>query len=195
MYNYQIRFDRAFYVLAGIMITFSACKKQDSISSENNDVSSSDFIAVAAEAASASAMIADSVYLVQPCAKGSSRDTISEETLLPSISSYIETNYPEYVFSKAYSISDASDNITEFVVVIYYNDKPVGLEFDESGVFVKTLEQREKSDLHGRGWHQGGRFGARGVPKGYYRSFCLAFHRTRIPDHESHFRYFAESLC
>jgi hypothetical protein len=44
------------------------------------------------------------------------------------------------------------------VVVIYYNSNPVGLQFDSSGTFVKVLEQREKGDLNGAGWHNGGRF-------------------------------------
>jgi hypothetical protein len=42
--------------------------------------------------------------------------------------------------------------------VIYYNNKPVGLQFDSAGTFVRVLEQREKRDLHGSGHHHGGLF-------------------------------------
>ncbi|KIO78282.1 hypothetical protein TH53_04510 [Pedobacter lusitanus] len=45
-----------------------------------------------------------------------------------------------------------------YLVVISFNGKPVGLTFDADGVFKKVLEQREKRDLTGIGWHVGGRF-------------------------------------
>jgi hypothetical protein len=59
-------------------------------------------------------------------------------------------------------IKNSSESVTGYVVVIYYNDKPVGIQFDANGTFVKVLEQREKEDLEGNGWHHGGRFEGRG---------------------------------
>ncbi len=44
------------------------------------------------------------------------------------------------------------------MVIINYNGKPVGLEFKADGTFVKVLEQRERGDINGNGWHLGGRF-------------------------------------
>ena len=79
-----------------------------------------------------------------------------------SASDYLSSNYSGYTFGKAFSIVDNSGTITGYVIVIYYNDNPVALEFDASGTFVKVLEQREKDDLDGKGWHRGGRFEKRG---------------------------------
>lgn len=160
--NYQMKFDRAFYFLAVMVTVLLSCKKENSGLSDASLTSTSDFIAVAAEVAAVSGAVTDSVYLVQPCSKGSSRDTIAQASLLSGITSYLETNYAGYTFHKAYSISDSQGTVTGYVAVVYYNDKPVGVQFDSSGNFVKTLEQREKGDLTGRGWHHGGRFGDRG---------------------------------
>lgn len=33
--------------------------------------------------------------------------------------------------------------------------------FDASGILVRVLEQREKGELNGKGWHEGGCFGNR----------------------------------
>ncbi len=43
--------------------------------------------------------------------------------------------------------------------------KTVGVLFDSNGNFVRILEQREKGDLNGKGWHIGGRFEDRGGMK------------------------------
>jgi hypothetical protein len=58
----------------------------------------------------------------------------------------------------------SASGVIGYVAVVYFNDKPVGLQFDASGNFLKVLEQRERGDLQGKGWHNGGRFDGRGHP-------------------------------
>src|SRR5205814_1005872 len=155
--NIQIRFERPFYFLAVLIAGLTSCKKDNSLSSSTTSTSAT--IAVAASlSASVAAASVDTVYLVQPCAHGSTRDSIAESALPAAITAYLQANYSGYTFSKAFSIVNSSGTITGYVAVVYYNNKPVGLQFDSSGNFVKTLEQREKGDLDGDGWHHGGRF-------------------------------------
>jgi hypothetical protein len=81
------------------------------------------------------------------------------QSALPSVvTAYLTVNYQGYGFNKAFALTNSSSAITGYVVVIYYNNKPVGLQFDSTGAFVKVLEQREKDDLNGPGFHHGGRF-------------------------------------
>ena len=149
----------SYLVIAGIAV-LSACKKENAASSLNptgTALSSSSVIAAAASV-SASGASTDSVYIVQPCARGSQRDSISQGDLPAAVTSYLTANYSGYTFGKAFSIINSSGTITGYVAVIYYNNNAVGIEFDSSGNFVKVLEQREKGDLDGKGWHNGGRF-------------------------------------
>lgn len=156
--------------LKGISIAFAAgsllissCNKDYSGSSANNNTSTSSTIAVAANVTGTdSANTTDSIYIMQPCARGSKRDSIAQTALPANVSDYLSSNYSSYTFGKAFSLVNSSGAITGYVVVIYYNDNPVGLQFDSAGEFVKVLEQREKGDLDGDGWHRGGRFEARG---------------------------------
>ncbi len=156
----QKPFEGHFFVLALASIAFVSCNKDISGSSAGTSASST--IAVAANVSGSVAAAGDSVYIVQPCAPGSKRDSIAESALPSAVSSYLSSNYSGYTFSKAFSIVSRAGNTTGYVVVIYYNNNPVGIEFNSAGEFVRVLEQREKGDLEGKGWHHGGRFENRG---------------------------------
>lgn len=106
----------------------------------------------------------DSVYVVHTCDKGQRRDSVAASALPATLSSYLTTNYSGYVFTKAFAVKDTLGNVKGYVVIINYNSKPVALQFSANGTFVKVLEQREKGDLQGAGWHKGGRFEKRGNP-------------------------------
>ena len=144
------------YVSFFASAVFVSCKKNDiSATGTAGEASTSATIAVAA---SASTAFTDSVYLLQPCERGSRRDTISESNLPATVSAYISSNYSGSVFHRAFALKNSSGTVTGYVAVIYFNDKPVGLQFDSDGNFQKVLEQRERGDLEGGGWHHGGRF-------------------------------------
>lgn len=103
----------------------------------------------------------DSLLIIQPCGSGRHRTVVDSASLPTLITTYLTTNYAGYTFAKAFSVKDSSGTVTGYAVVIYYNNKPVGLLFDATGNFVKVLEQREPGDRDGDGWHHGGRFGGR----------------------------------
>jgi hypothetical protein len=153
----QISLVKTFYALSAAIIVVS-CNKNDLSSSGASPVSPSNTIAVAASSTSTTAGTTDSVYLIQPCQRHEHRDSIAQSALPSSITSYISSNYSGSGFAKAFALKNSSSMITGYVVVIYYNNNPVGLQFDSNGNFVKVLEQREKADLDGPGWHHGGRF-------------------------------------
>jgi len=56
------------------------------------------------------------------------------------------------------STSGGSSTDSVYIAIIRFNNKPVALEFKADGTFKKVLEQREKKDLNGNGWHLGGLF-------------------------------------
>jgi hypothetical protein len=153
----QISLVTTFYALSAVIIVVS-CNKNDLSSSGVSLVSPSNTIAVAASSTTSTAGNIDSVYLVQPCQRHEHRDSITQSALPSSIDTYISSNYSGYSFGKAFVLKNNSSTITGYVVVVYYNNNPVGLQFDSNGNFVKVLEQREKGDLDGPGWHHGGRF-------------------------------------
>lgn len=153
----QISLVQTFCALSIASIIVS-CNKNDVSNSGASSISASNTIAVAASSTSGVAGTTDSIYLVQPCQRHEHRDSIAESALLSSITSYLSSNYGGYIFAKAFALENSSSAITGYVVVIYYNNNPVGLQFDSSGNFVKVLEQREKGDLDGPGFHHGGRF-------------------------------------
>lgn len=159
----QQRLKGSFYALAAMVIAITSCSKD--VDTSSTEISSSDAIAVLAnESASVSSTLrtsADSVYIMQSCKRGESREIVAEASLPSAATDYLSANYAGYTFNKAYAIKSSDLTTTGYVVVIYYNDKPVGLQFDVNGNFVKVLEQREKGDFNGRGWHRGGRFDGR----------------------------------
>ena len=156
----QISLSRAGYVLIAAAI-IASCNKND-LSSSAVPLSSSNTIAVAASSTVSTSGSTDSVYLMQPCQRGEKRDSIAQSDLPSSITSYISTNYSGSTLKKAFALKNSASTVIGYVVVVYYNDKPVGLQFDSAGNFVKVLEQREKGDLDAPGgFHHGGRFDGR----------------------------------
>jgi hypothetical protein len=155
-----ISLSRAGYLLLAAAI-MTSCNKND-LSSSAVPVPSSNTIAVAASSTVSTSGSTDSVYLMQPCQRGETRDSLAQSALPSSVSSYISTNYNGSTFKKAFALKNSASSVIGYVVVIYYNDKPVGLQFDSAGNFVKVLEQREKGDLNTPGgFHHGGRFEGR----------------------------------
>lgn len=140
-----------------------ACKKSaDNASSEDitapsaATISATGAISISSLISTAATAPADSVYLVGCFSGKVKKDTVAFASLPTAIGTYLQTNYATYVFKKAFKVTDNAG--TAYVVVIKFNDKPIGLKFDASGNFIKVLEQREGRDLRGKGWHDGGRF-------------------------------------
>jgi len=127
-----------------------------SSSSGASTTSTSSTIAVATDSSSA-----DSVYIIQSCAKGYYRDSVGASGLPDSITSFLNSNYPGYSFLKAFEIRDSAGTIGGYVVIVSFDGKPVGLLFTAEGSLVQVLEQREAGDLSNRGWHEGGHFSGR----------------------------------
>jgi hypothetical protein len=146
---------RVAYALS-LAFLITSCQKEG-VTSSSTGTSTAATIAVAATESGVTAA-ADSVYILQNCGRGGHRDSIAQADLLSSITTYIDANYAGSTFHKAFAIKNSSGTISGYVVIIFYNDKPVGLQFDANGTFVKVLEQRERGDLDGPGHHRGGRF-------------------------------------
>jgi hypothetical protein len=145
-------------IAAGLFIVLiSACNKELSrgASSPGNQDSNAGaaIIAVAADSAGT-----DSVYILQTCAPGYFRDSISASGLPDSASAYLSSNYGGYSFLAAFVIKDSAGTIGGYVAIIRYNGKPVAVLFNANGQFARVLEQRQRGDLQDQGWHHGGRF-------------------------------------
>ena len=102
----------------------------------------------------------DAVFIVNTAPEDATRDSVTAADLPASISTYLSTNYSGYTLKKAFKVS-LNGSLDSYIVVIFYNGKPVGLKFDAEGNFVRVFEQRERGDLRGRGWKRGGRFDGR----------------------------------
>jgi hypothetical protein len=154
-YTYLIA---AFLMIAGA----TSCQKEISGNADITGVlattSTSSTIAVAGDGSGSGSATKDSVYIINPCEKGIHRDPVEASSLSATIQTYLATNYSGYAFTKAFAVKDTAGTVKGYVVIISFNGKPVGLEFKADGTFVKVLEQREKSDINGPGWHNGGRF-------------------------------------
>lgn len=100
----------------------------------------------------------DSVYVIGCYSGKVKKDTVAQSGLPTGIGTYLTANYAGFTFKRAYKITDASNTLTAYIVIVKFNKKPVGLKFDASGNFVKVLEQREGKDLRGKGWHEGGEY-------------------------------------
>jgi len=145
-------------LISTVLFAAVSCSKEmsssgGSTSTVNTTTSTSGTIVVATGSSGA-----DSVYILQQCDNGYFRDSVAATSLPDSITAYLTANYSGYVFEKAYEIKDSAGTIGGYVVIISFNGKPVGLLFDASGNFQRVLEQREGGDIHGEGWHYGGRF-------------------------------------
>jgi hypothetical protein len=158
----QLKTITAYFIAAVLIAGATSCKKEVSNNIEDNTVlattSTSSTIAVAADGTSSNGSAADSVYIINPCNKGTHRDAVEAAALPASIQTYLSTNYSGNTFNKAFAVKDTTGAVKGYVVIINYNGKPVGLEFKADGTFVKVLEQRERSDINNNGWHPGGRF-------------------------------------
>src|SRR5258708_16653861 len=104
-----------------MLATFTSCKKDVS---NTGTVNSTSTIAVAASESAAAANPSagtDSVYIVQPCNRNQTRNSISETDLPAAITTYLAANYSGYSFAKAFSIATNSGVTDAYVVVIFYN--------------------------------------------------------------------------
>lgn len=161
-FNNMIHYSIA---LLATIITFSSCQKDFSgnLPNANNNSpansSSSGAIAVALNGSSTSnGSSEDSVYVVHQCEKGQKRDSLAFSSLPAAVQSYLNNTYAGFTPLKAFVIKDTLGNVKGYIAIIRFNDKPVALEFKADGSFKKVLEQREKGDLNGNGWHLGGLF-------------------------------------
>jgi hypothetical protein len=145
--------------LSAAVISFASCKKDSSLETPATQVNQSTIALTQAIAVSASTSgSGDSVYIVGTCASHHHTDSIAFSSLPSAVATYLSANYAGYTPQKAFTDKDAAGAVAGYVVVISFNDKPVGLKFDATGAFVRVLEQREGGDLGGRGFHHGGRF-------------------------------------
>ena len=149
-------------MLATVLLALVSCNKEMSAvngpntAANTSTTSTSPTIAVASDSTGM-----DSVYILQTCDNGFFRDSIGVSGLPDSVLSYLATNYPGYHFQRGFQIKDSAGAAGGYVVIITFNGKPVGLLFDASGHFQRVLEQRERGDMEGEGWHPGGRFADR----------------------------------
>lgn len=152
------------YLIAAFLIIAGATSCQKEISGNANveatllTTSTSSTIAVSGGGSDGGSATKDSVYIINPCEKGTHREPVEPSSLSATIQTYLSTNYTGYTFTKAFAVKDTAGTVKGYVVIISFNGKPVGLEFKADGTFVKVLEQREKGDINGPGWHIGGRF-------------------------------------
>jgi hypothetical protein len=159
----QLKKIPAYFIATAFLIAgATSCKKEVSTNIDNEatvaTTATSSTIAVATDAAGSGGSASDSVYIINPCNKGTHRDSVAAATLPAGVQTYLSTNYSGYNFTKVFVVKDTTGTTKGYVVIINYNGKPVGLEFKADGTFVKVLEQREKADINNNGWHPGGRF-------------------------------------
>ena len=156
---------RSIFILIAAVLGFTACKKEVSTtattSTSTNSISASSTIALPAGQNSTTGSPSDSVYVVHACDDGSKLDSIPQSALPTTVTTYLTTTYPGYTFNRAFVEKDSLGNVKGYVAVIFYNGIPVAVLFDASGNFVRVLEQREKGDMNGPGYHEGGRFSDR----------------------------------
>lgn len=130
-------------------IIFTACNKDSSSIASSTDTNTVSDIAMAA---SDSSVGKDSVYIEHVCGSGMTRDSIAQAELPAAAITYLDSNYTGYTFARAFSVSVATGTITGYVAVIYFNDNPIGIEFDNAGAFVDVLRQHDAEEHH-RGRH------------------------------------------
>ncbi|MBL7699882.1 MAG: hypothetical protein JNK79_17070 [Chitinophagaceae bacterium] len=135
-------------LMAVAVFVFTACNKDESSIASDTASTTDSEIAVAASDSSSGK---DSVYLIHDCGAGFSRDSIAQADLPATVTAYLDENYSGYTFGKAFAVSDSAGGVSGYVAVIYFEDKPIGIEFDSAGEFVRLLEQR------GFGRHRGRR--------------------------------------
>ena len=149
--------------LLATVIVLASCQKDLSgnlpTPDNGNATTSGSTIAVALNSSgSSSSSSSDSIYVVHKCEKNQKRDSIAFNMLPGNIQSYLTANYAGFSPLKAFVVKDSSGTVKAYIAIIRFNDKPVALEFKADGTFKKVLEQREKGDRNGNGWHAGGLF-------------------------------------
>lgn len=147
--------------LAFFCLTVTSCQKNAEGTNLSNSSTSSAIAVPATLSEVISGTAGDSVYVMNECGRGRHRDSIARSSLPASVGTYLDANYAGYTYHRAFAVKDSGGTIQSYTVIIYYNDKPVAIQFDSGGGFIKILEQREGPDVGGRGWHEGGRFGCR----------------------------------
>lgn len=153
-------------VFLASMIALSSCQKEFSGNQVNpnnnnsyNSNASGGAIAISLNTSnSTNGGSSDSVYVMHSCDKGLKRDTIPFSALPSLVQNYLSNNYTGFAPLKAFVVKDSSGVVKAYIAIIRLNDKPIAMEFTADGSFKKVLEQREKSDLNGTGWHWGGLF-------------------------------------
>jgi len=147
------------FAVIAIVSFLSSCQKSEQAPGGSSSSSLSSSLAFANyQALAISASSTDTIYAVNTCHHGDKADTVAFSVLPDTIGKYLTANYSGYTFKHAFKISTGSGTLEGYVVMITYDNNPVGLAFDANGNFVRVLEQRERGDLNGRGWHEGGCF-------------------------------------
>lgn len=161
-----INLRNSIVLLALVAVGFTACKKSESgtitdFGTQLGAVAVASTNTVAGLQTTTSTV--DSLYAMDACHKDHKRANVKADALLTSISTYLTTNYAGYTFIKAFSTSTIKTNTLDaYVVAINFNDKPVAIKFDATGVFIKVLELREGKDMKkGGDYHEGGCFDGR----------------------------------
>ena len=155
-------FKNALLIVSMGILTLSACKKDNvlSLDDELQFVKLEAITISSTSAVSGSGNGTDSLYAMDACKKGNKKTRVEQSSLSASITTYLSANYPGNTFLKAYQIANQTTSVIEsFIVVVQFNEKPVAIKFDASGIFLKVLEIREGRNMKGKGgWHAGGLF-------------------------------------
>ncbi len=147
-----------YYIFFIGIIIFSSCSKKENSLNTSTSATTASVNTTQAIGVGVSWANNDSIYVVGTCDYNHHLDSVAVANLPSAITSYLDSTYSGYTMVKAFTDNDQAQAVTGYVVIINYNNTPVGLKFDASGSFVKVLEQREGRDLRGRGWHHGGCF-------------------------------------
>jgi hypothetical protein len=151
----KIRLLKVMAILCMLLYVVESCQKTASAptsttaGTQSLAVAISSLQAIAVGSASSSASAADSVYVIHTCSPYSRKDTIAFSSLPSAITNYLNTNYAGYTPQRAYTVTDSSGAAAGYIVIIQYNNSPVGLKFDASGNFVSVLEQKLGRELEG----------------------------------------------
>lgn len=151
----RLRMKSALSFIAFLAIFFTSCNKSSLTDSVTPATPGTTTTAMTV-AARLTGIAGDSLCLLHQLHNGYQRVAVAESALPAAIGTYLTANYSGYTFSKAFSVNDTTGTAVAYLVVVYYNNKPVGLQFDAAGAFVQVLEQRERGDMNGDG--HGGRF-------------------------------------
>src|SRR4051812_7649426 len=150
--------NNRFMTLAVIACTLfyvaESCQKNGSTPSSTTNTQSlatsiSSLQAIGVGSTTESGSASDSIYVIHTCTPHSHKDTIAFSSLPSSITDYLNSNYAGYTSQKAFTVIDSTGAAAGYIVIIQYNNAPVGLKFDASGNFVSVLEQRLGRDLEG----------------------------------------------